>query len=381
MKKSILALAGMSAFASVAHAQSSVTLFGIIDSGFTYTNNNGGHSSWQATESNEQGSRWGFRGVEDLGGGLKAVFQLENGFSALTGALKQGGRMFGRQAWLGLASDQYGTLTLGRQYNSLQVFVAPLQVGGSTALTAYATHPLDNDNINNTYRVDNAVKYTTLSYAGLQAEAMYAFSNSGNFAVNRAYSFGAGYVNGPISLGAAYVRLANPAFKGDTVGAIPSDNFYSASTMPALASAETVQQWGAGGTYAIGAATIGLLYTGALFGNPSRGSLFSGATGSGGGTGSVRFENGEASLRYKFTPALQAAIGETYTHVTQGSGSGNYWQTSAGVQYFLSKRTDIYLNGFYQKTSQHLHAWIEAIGAPSTTETQVAAVVGIRHKF
>ncbi|SAL87171.1 outer membrane protein (porin) [Caballeronia arvi] len=381
MKKSLFALAAASGFACAAQAQSSVTLYGLIDAGFTYTNNNGGHSSWQATESNEQGSRWGLKGSEDLGGGLKAVFQLENGFNVETGGLKQGGRMFGRQAWVGLSSNQYGTLTLGRQYNSLQVFVAPLQVGGSTTLTAYSTHPLDNDNINNTYRTDNAVKYSTLNYAGFQAEAMYAFSNSSSFAVNRAYSFGASYSNGPLNLGAAYVRLTNPAFRNDTVGAIPSDNYYSATTMPFLATAETVQQWGAGGTYAIGPATIGLLYTGALFGNPTRGSLFSGATGNGGGTGSVHFENGELSLRYMFTPALFAAIGETYTHATQGAGTGNYWQTSAGVQYFLSKRTDIYLNGMYQTTSKHLNAWIEAIGAPSTTSTQVAAVVGIRHKF
>src|SRR6516165_8748961 len=141
MKKTILVLAALGAFAGVANAQSSVTLFGIVDSGITYTNNNGGHSSWQATESNEQGSRWGLKGAEDLGGGLKAVFQLESGFNVETGALKQGGRMFGRQAWVGLASSQYGTLTFGRQYNSLQDFVAPLQIGGSTVLTAYATHP------------------------------------------------------------------------------------------------------------------------------------------------------------------------------------------------------------------------------------------------
>lgn len=57
MKKSILTFAALGAVAGVAHAQSSVTLFGLVDSGITYTNINGGHSSWQATESNEQGSR------------------------------------------------------------------------------------------------------------------------------------------------------------------------------------------------------------------------------------------------------------------------------------------------------------------------------------
>ncbi|CAE6843791.1 porin [Paraburkholderia domus] len=381
MKKSFLALAALAAFGGAAHAQSSVTLFGIVDAGFTYTNNNGGHSSWQMTSSNEQSTRWGLRGVEDLGSGLKAIFQLESGFSLVNGTAAQGGRLFGRQAWVGLSSDKYGTLTLGRQYNAMQDFIAPLQITTSTSLTVYGTHPLDNDNLGNTYRTNNEIKYTTQNYSGFQGEATYAFSNSTSFAVNRAYSVGATYSGGAVSLAAAYVRLSNPAFNKDTVGAIPSDNFYSLTTMPFLATAATVQQWGAAGTYSAGNAIFGLLYTGSLFGNPTAGSLFSGATGSGGGSGSVRFQNLEGSARYYFTPFLLASVGETYTHATQGSGSGNYWQTSAGFQYFLSKRTDLYVNAFYQKTSQHLHAWLNTIGAPSTTSTQVVAVVGIRHKF
>lgn len=381
MKKSLLALAVLGASAGIAHAQSSVTLFGIVDTGITYTNNNGGHSTWQTTSSNEQGSRWGLRGIEDLGGGLSAVFQLENGFSVVNGSLGQGGRMFGRQAWVGVSSNKYGTFTMGRQYNAMQDLVAPLQVATSTSLTVYGTHPLDNDNLGNTFRTDNMVKFATQNIAGFQAEASYAFSNQANFAVNRAYSVGASYSRGGASLAAAYVRLSNPAFNKDTVGAIPSDNYYSLATMPFLATASTVQQWGAAGTYNVGSAVFGLLYTGSLFGNPSSGSLFSGATGSGAGKGSVRFENFEGSVRYFFTPFLQGSVAETYTHAIEGASSGNYWQTSAGLQYFLSKRTDVYVNAFYQKTSQNLHAWFNTIGAPSTTTTQVVAVVGIRHKF
>jgi len=380
MKKSLIAIAVLGASAGFAHAQSSVTLFGIVDAGITYTNNYGGHSNWQATSSNEQGSRWGLRIVEDLGGGLKAISQLENGYNVMNGTLGQGGRMFGRQAWVGLSSN-YGTLTLGRQYNAMQDTLEPLQVATSTTLTQYATHPLDNDNIDNTYRTNNTVKFVSAIYGGLQAEATYAFSNSTSFAVNRSYSVGATYSLGTLNLGAAYVRLTNPAFNRDTAGAVASDNYYSLSTVPFLATADVVQQWGAGGTYGIGKATVGLMYTAAVFQNPISGSLFSGATGSGGGAGSVRFSNLEGTFRYFIAPDLQATIGETYTHATQGNGSGNYWQTNAGVQYFLSKRTDVYFNAVYQKTSDHLHAWISGIGAPSTTDTQVAAVAGIRHKF
>jgi len=379
VKKSICVLAALIAFSGVTHAQSTVTLFGILDAGITYTNNNGGHSSWQLTSGNEQGARWGLRGVEDLGGGMKAIFQLENGFSMANGTLGQGGRIFGRQAWVALSSDKYGSLTVGRQYNAIVDDLGPIQI--TSTLTGYAAHPLDNDASLATYRTNNMVKYTSQRYGGFQAEGMYAFSNSTSFAVNRSYGVGASYSSGAVTLGAAYVRLDKPGFNKDTIGAVASDNFYSLATTPFLATAQTVHQWGAGGTYSVGGATVGLLYTGALFENPTTGSLFSGAAGSGGGAGSVRFQNVDGSIRYFFTPFLVGALGETYTHATQGSGAGNYWQTNVGLQYFLSKRTDLYFNAFYQKTSENLKAWVLLTTSPSTTQTQVVGMIGIRHKF
>jgi general bacterial porin, GBP family len=379
MKRKIFLVATIGAFASVSHAQSSVTLYGIVDTGITYTNNNGGHASWQMTSGNESASRLGFKGSEDLGGGLKAIFVLENGYNIDNGALGQGGRMFGRQAWVGISHDNYGTLTLGRQYNAMVDIMDPLQI--STTLTAYSAHPMDNDAILATYRTNNMVKYTTRNYSGFQAEAMYAFSNSTSFDINRSYSFGASYSVGSFSLGAAYERLSSPAFNKDTSGAVASDNFYSYTTTPFLATAQTVQQWAVGGNYNLGSLTVGLLYTSSSFENPLTGSLFSGATGSGGGVGSVRFQNIDGSVRYFFTPFLVGAAGETYTHATEGAGSGNYWQTNTGIQYFLSKRTDLYVNAIYQKTSRNLNAWVILASAPSTTTSQFLGVIGIRHKF
>ena len=117
--------------ASAAHAQSSVTLYGLIDAGLMYTNNvktsaTSHGSLFQATSGTVNGSRFGLRGAEDLGGGLKAIFVLENGFNVQNGKLGQNGRMFGRQAFVGLSSSDFGTVTLGRQYDSLVDFVAPL---------------------------------------------------------------------------------------------------------------------------------------------------------------------------------------------------------------------------------------------------------------
>jgi general bacterial porin, GBP family len=381
MKKSLIVFSVLGAISGYAQAQSSVTLYGIADGGLLYVNNQGGHSAWQATSGNQQSSRWGLRVTEDLGGGLSAVAQVENGFSIMNGTALQNGREFGRQAYVGLSSNKFGTISLGRQYNPMQDLFSPLTISVSTNMTAYGGHPLDNDNTGNTYRTNNSVKFTSAVYAGFQAEAMYAFSNSTGFATNRSYSFAASYNHSGLTVAAAYVRLTQPAFNRDTNGATASDNFYSLTALPSLATAQVVQQFGAGGTYAIGPATVGLVYTGAVFERPSTGSLFSGATGSGGGVGSARFQNVEGNFRYFFTPFLIGSVAETYTHVNQGEGSGNYWQTSVGLQYFLSKRTNFYANAFYQRTSDSLHPWIFLTGAPSTSQSQVAAVIGIRHKF
>ena len=127
MKKQLLALATLCPLAGVVHAQSSVTLYGLIDeSRFEAVSNvpvagkTGGGTQYALDAINGlNGTRWGLRGTEDLGGGLAAIFTLENGFDLNTGKLGQGGAEFGRQAFVGLSSSRFGTLTLGRQYDSV----------------------------------------------------------------------------------------------------------------------------------------------------------------------------------------------------------------------------------------------------------------------
>jgi Outer membrane protein (porin) len=102
LKFAPLAIAG--ALSSAAHAQSSVTLYGLISAGVGYATNQGGKNAWQALSGTNQNPRWGLKGVEDLGGGTTAIFQLENGFNVMTGTASQNGREFGRQAFVGLAS-------------------------------------------------------------------------------------------------------------------------------------------------------------------------------------------------------------------------------------------------------------------------------------
>jgi len=175
----------------IAHAQSSVILYGILDAGLQYTNNvaNGG-SLIRLTTGNINGDRFGMRGIEDLGGDLSALVVLEGGFSINNGNSAQDGRLFGRQAYVGLKSTQYGQISLGRQYDALTDTLIPL---AATAIdfgdTAFA-HPFDNDEMIHSFRLSNTVKYVSPMYRGLKLETQYAFSNSADFALNRAYSAG-----------------------------------------------------------------------------------------------------------------------------------------------------------------------------------------------
>ena len=98
---------------------------------------------------------------------------LENGFNVNNGKLGQGGLMFGRQAYVGLSS-QFGTVTLGRQYDSVVDYVGPLEAGDQWG-GYIGAHPGDIDNFNNSYRTNNTVKYTSANYAGLTFGGTYSF--------------------------------------------------------------------------------------------------------------------------------------------------------------------------------------------------------------
>ena len=398
MKKSLLALSALGAFAGVAHAQSSVTLYGIIDEGFNFNTNAGGSHLYNLSSGVLQGSRFGLRGTEDLGGGLSAIFVLENGFDVNNGKLGQGGLLFGRQAYVGLSS-QAGTVTLGRQYDSVVDYVGPLAVGDQWG-GYIAAHPGDFDNFNNTYRTNNTVKYSSQNYSGLTFGGTYSFGGkAGDFTSNQIWSLGAGYNNGPLALGVGYLNARTPAASGgifNNGGTIATNTPAAAGVAASYAvvspvyvgfsSANTYQVVGAAGAYTFGAATIGLTYSNVRFGNlgASFASPFRGQ--------SATFNNGEVNFKYQLTPALLVGAAYDYTRGVQieGASRAQYHQGAVGVDYFLSKRTDIYLVGVYQhalgETITATGATVDATAAingltGSSTNNQFTARIGIRHKF
>ncbi|MFM0736615.1 porin [Paraburkholderia xenovorans] len=382
MKKTLMVAALTGVFATAAHAQSSVTLYGLIDAGITYTNNQHGHSNWQETSGSVNGSRWGLRGSEDLGGGLKAIFTLENGFGINDGTLKQGGREFGRQAFVGLTSDQFGAVTLGRQYDSMVDYVGPLALTGTQYGGTQFAHPFDNDNLNNSFRVNNSVKYQSVNYGGFKFGGLYGFSNQADgFANNRAYSAGASYNWGGLNLAAAYLQLNSNGATGaaaafNSGGAVSSDNTFFAARQ---------QTWGAGANYAFGPATVGLVYSQTnLSGLAGIGAGASGQTGGVGGFGgsSAHFQNFEANARYALTPAVSVAGSYTYTRASLAGTRPHWNQFNLQTAYALSKRTDVYLQGEYQQVNENavVDADINGLGA-SGNNKQVAVTAGLRHRF
>src|ERR1700722_2431977 len=210
MKKTLLAAAIPAIFLSTtAHAQSSVTLYGLIDEGFDFTSNGAGHRGYEMVSGDAAGSRWGLKGSEDLGNGLKGIFLLENGFNTNNGQLGQGGLEFGRQAYVGLSSAQYGTFTMGRQYDPTIDMWSGFTAAGNT-IGNLGSHPYDNDNADWDYRIQKSVKYVSPTVAGFTGEALYGFSNeAGGFADNRVYSAAVQYQMGPVTAVAAYMKTDN----------------------------------------------------------------------------------------------------------------------------------------------------------------------------
>ncbi|MDI7047719.1 porin, partial [Escherichia coli] len=108
--------------------------------------------------------------------------------------------MFGRQAFVGLSSESYGALTAGRQYDSVVDYLGPLSLTGTQYGGTHFAHPYDNDNLDNSFRVSNSIKYQSINYGGFKFGGLYGFSNqAGGFSSNRAYSVGASYNWGPLN--------------------------------------------------------------------------------------------------------------------------------------------------------------------------------------
>ncbi len=346
MKKSVLALAVLGAFVGTAAAQSSVTLYGRLDTTINYSEPGTGDGTWRMNGSAPiGGSRWGLRGSEDLGGGLKANFVLESGFNSDTGAPGNTSKLFDRQAWVGLSSSM-GSLNFGRQDSltrTLHLGYADISAEGELTVvenivatgSAVATRPLHQ---NFGTRVDNSVKYISPNFSGFQFQAMVGLGEGPSTARHQGVLVG--YAGGPIKAGLSYEMYA------DGPG---SSSFNEVFTL--------------GGSYNFGPASLLLAYQD----TSDFGSQTGGETIVGGDTVDhdaltvgVLVPMGKFEFRAQYTRSeLDTAIAEPKQS-----------KYGASVRYSLSKRTQLYTVLTKRQGSQD---------ELFTKETEVA--VGIGHNF
>jgi predicted porin len=314
------------------HAQSSVTLYGVIDTSLQYTTNNqsasGPASEFALTEGALQGSRWGLKGSEDLGDGTKAVFDLESGFLINDGTFDQQGQLFGRQAWVGLSNPTYGRLLAGRIYGvpfGLLSDFDPLGIGNYLE-NGYLARIIG-------VRYDNTVDYS-VSRGPFTLELQRGFGGQAGSTTQGSTD----------AIGISYNR------KGLEIGGVAHESRDAEDHRLVIL--------GGGGNYGIGPATIYVLYVNAkrdagfspgsttdsaladtsLLGNAN--------TVAGSNTQTARRTDSYLSLglAYQVTPALSVTPGlflDNVSHVA-GDASGKIRTGLLNVDYLLSKRTDVY---------------------------------------
>nr|WP_245180266.1 porin [Cupriavidus sp. LEh25] len=187
-------------------------MYGVVDAGIEFANHQPGHgnSVVRLTSGNIAGSRWGLRGTEDLGQGLRGAFVLESGFDVDTGKSGQGGRLFGRQAYVGVQGS-WGGLLLGRQQSAMFDFIGNFEpMALATKYSVFTQDPIY------VQRADNTVKYVGV-FGDLAASAFYSFGADSNVAngsevpgnpkLGREFGGYVIYTTGPFAVAAAYDQL------------------------------------------------------------------------------------------------------------------------------------------------------------------------------
>ena len=333
---------------SAVFAASTVTLYGIIDTDITYLNHQaieGGRSGAQfaMASAGEYGSRFGLRGNEDLGGGMNALFVLEQGFNGTNGAATDGTRQWSRLAYVGL-STPYGVVTLGRQYSAYFDAIQPFAPQGRSV--TFEPYKL----MMNDY-VDNSIKYA-VGYRGLKFTGMAAMGNvAGNFRASAVYSLGLNYTRGGFSLG---------------LGADQS-NTVASTTVP-LGSVGAVQRLSGAARYQWDKAT---LYAGYKWQKTESAAQVT----------TQRDAVYWTGVRYAFVPELQGVLAYYYQDLQYVAGQhlANPQQATAQLTYLLSKSTAV-----YAAVSETWHAAIDLASVSTLApghSNQLGVAVGFRHAF
>ncbi|TCF99916.1 porin [Paraburkholderia strydomiana] len=363
-----VAAAGVSLTCGAAHAQSSVTLYGIADVGVEHINNtSAGGAQTREVSGNLSGSRWGLKGAEDLGGGMKAIFQLESGFNINDGTTAQSTRglganaatttrLFGRQAWAGL-SYKGQQLTFGRQ-NSL-LYEQAVAFDPMGASSRYSVLSLDYAMAG---RIDNSAKYTG-AFGPLTAQAMYSTRYDTGYGAEvpgaeitgRFFSGAVTYAQGPFAASVSYEQR-----NSNTV----ATNTGTERRATAAASYVIGPVKGFAGYRYLRASNAFLPVNPIVVANGSQASA-----------ANLYW----AGAQYNVTPAFIITATGYYQDVH--STGADPWLAVLCADYFLSKRTDLYATAGFAHNKDKSALGVNGYGTVAPGYNQTGITIGMRQKF
>jgi predicted porin len=352
-------------------------LYGILDTGIEYVshaNAAGDHVVRMPGITGELPSRWGLRGAEDLGGGYKAVFALESGFNTRGGDSGQGGRLFGRQAWVGIASP-YGQLSLGRQYTMTYWAMADADILGPDI---YGSGSLDSYLPN--ARSDNTIGYKG-SFHGLTVGATYSF---GRDSAGTGNSPGQGTCAGQVAGHSTDCRQWSAMLKYDASvfgvaaaydeqrgGATAAANFFDGvAPFPLTSGADKDIRMQLNAWVNLFGVKLGGGWVGRHVDTDSP------------ATPNVHSNLFYLGAAYSITPAF-TLDGEAY-RITNAQQDARATMGTLRGTYSLSKATAVYLQGSYLDNSTHGRYSLSSGGGgttPGAGQNQTGLMAGIRHAF
>ena len=358
MKKSLLALSILGAFAGVAQAQTNVTMYGIADVGLV-RNDDGKAKVTKLDSGVYSGSRLGFKGTEDLGGGLQGLFTLETGINVDTGGfdqeqtisgVKNGGTAFGRQAFVGLGGN-FGSVKLGRQQTFIffaQAGIDPFGIGLAGNSTKFFSGPL---------RVNNTIKYESPNISGFTAGYSHSFGEVVGAASNGTdNAFTVQYNNGPIFLSAIYDQSnSSPQTASILPGVIAST--------PDLTTANLkTKVTNIGGTYDFGVAKAHLMF------DRVRGDSTIATPG-------ANYRDYLVGVSVPF--GASTFLADYMKRTDKAFVSRDAKQYAIGYTYSMSKRTTLYTS--YSRTTNDSDVALSGAAAKGLTDKNFD--VGVRHAF
>ena len=371
MKKTVAAVAVLGAFAGSALA-ADVTLYGVVDAGLVYTHLDQDVKADDATDKfemksgNQAGSRWGLKGVEDLGNGVQVGFILESGFNVDDGSFRTANTLFDREASL-FVQGGFGKVAFGKLGSIVQGTSSWGKVGSVSAFgTSFGNYAAQAGAIFATSTVyDNMIAYSTPSFGGVTVYAQYTMGNAteNESGDNRLFSLGAQADFGALQvLGLVEYLNKQSTVAGTTANVTYNDSQYDDSYTINL-----------GGSYDFGVAKVFLA-----------GQYFNAAPNFA-GQGSTWHDSFDG---FGVNVGASAPIGAGEFLVSAGYGKGDYhvdtkdtnrsadsYIFQVGYTYPFSKRTNLYAGAGYHQTTME-----EEVGKDSKTKT-TQVMFGLLHKF